>query len=358
LAAATHYTIEVISELGEPLEPKKAAKKFTKQCGVMVRDRIPITVREWHKRKGAKESEYVAERYKEGLWNDLMAHFTLPECENDADTAALRLKVKQWSLKKMAELFRQWKKRIWQKYQKNKTAPKFEGYLAKQEHHWEEFKKYKESEDAKDLSEKNKKNAALKKYHHHMGTGGYATAMPKWDKKEAELLAKGIEPEPMREEWELRARNWFLGHGSEYDENTGDLVCSDGIRIPRERWLKVVKEIKEGKTKFRPDREKDLLTKVLGNDEHGGRTRGLGPSYPWVIGFPKDKGTYRSRARAKQRREEEERDRFNQLLARLDRQQQQIDELRGVRQCNTQVFRLGCLLCHPPQSQERYCCGT
>ena len=111
----------------------------------MVRDRIPITVREWNKTKKAKQSEYVAERYKEGLWNDLMAHFTLPECENDADTAALRLKVKQWSLKKMAELFRRWKKRIWQKYQKNKTAPKFEGYLAKQEHHWEEFKKYKES---------------------------------------------------------------------------------------------------------------------------------------------------------------------------------------------------------------------
>ena len=107
------------------------------------------------------------------------------------------------------------------------------------------------------MSEKNKKNAALKKYHHHMGTGGYATAMPKWDKKEAELLAKGITPEPMREEWELRARNWFLGHGSEYDENTGDLVCSDGIRIPRKTWLEVVKEIKEGKIKLRPDREKD-----------------------------------------------------------------------------------------------------
>jgi hypothetical protein len=35
---------------------------------------------------------------------------------------------------------------------------------------------------------------------------------------------------------------------------------------------KKVKEIKEGKRKFTPDREKDLLTLVLGNDKHGGRT--------------------------------------------------------------------------------------
>jgi hypothetical protein len=58
-----------------------------------------------------------------------------------------------------------------------------------------------------------------------------------------------------------------------------------------------VKEIKEGKRQFTPDREKDLLTLVLGNDEHGGRTRGFGPY---------------------------------QLLARLNDQQQQINELRGV----------------------------
>ena len=84
----------------------------------------------------------------------------------------------------------------------------------------------------------------------------------------------------------------------------------------------MVKEIKEGKIKFHPDREKDLLTKVLGNPEHGGRTRGLGPSYPWEIEFPKDKDTYRSRSRAKKRWEEEEEDKFTQLLARIDKQQQ------------------------------------
>ena len=139
------------------------------------------------------------------------------------------------------------------------------------------------------MSENNKKNVEKKKYLHKLGPGGYETDMPKWDKKEQELLAKGIEPEWIRDEWELRARNWFLAHGGSYNEDTGDLVCSDGLRIPRENWKKIVKEIKEGTRKFTPDREKDLLTLVLGNDEHGGRTRGFGPSYRGGLGLLKTK---------------------------------------------------------------------
>ena len=320
----------MILPTGEPKLPKNAADTFKKQCGVLVRDHVPISVREWNKRKGAADSDYVAERYKDNLWNDIMSHFNLPECENEDAANKLRAKVKQWTLKKMAELFRSWKKKLWKKYRKTKKVPVFEGYLAKQANHWKAFQEYKQSEDAKALSEKNKKNADKKKYHHTLGPGGYETAIPKWDKKEQDLLAKGIIPEPIRDEWEIRARNWFLAHGGSYDEETGDLICSDGLRIPRENWKKIVKEIKEGKRQFTADREKDLLTLVLGNDEHGGRTRGFGPSYPWWLGFARDQDTYRSRARAKKRQQDEENDKFNQLLARLNEQQKQIDELRGV----------------------------
>ena len=96
--ARTHYTFEVIFPTGEP--------KLPKQCGVLVRDHVPISVREWNKRKGAADSDYVAERYKDDLWNDRMSHFNLPECENEDAADKLRAKVKQWTLKKMAELFR------------------------------------------------------------------------------------------------------------------------------------------------------------------------------------------------------------------------------------------------------------
>jgi hypothetical protein len=61
------------------------------------------------------------------------------------------------------------------------------------------------------------------------------------------MIAKEITPEPIRDEWEMKARNWFLAHGGSYDELTGDLICSDGLRIPRKNWKKIVKKLKRGR---------------------------------------------------------------------------------------------------------------
>ena len=95
--------------------------------------------------------------------------------------------------------------------------------------------------------------------------------MPKWAEQEREMDRNGVIPEPIRDNWDLRARNGFLTHGCVYDMQTGNLVNkTDNIRIPRERWLKVTEEIKNGTLKFVPDRENDLLTFVLENREHGG----------------------------------------------------------------------------------------
>jgi hypothetical protein len=122
LDARTYNTFEVILPTGEPKLPKKATGVFKKQYEVLVRDHIPISVREWHERKGADDSEYVAKRYIESLWNNLMAHFNLPEYENEAAARKLRVKVKQWTLKKMAELFQGWKKQLWKNYLKTKEV--------------------------------------------------------------------------------------------------------------------------------------------------------------------------------------------------------------------------------------------
>ena len=81
----THFTITAISARGEPIEPKKAEVTFKKQCGVMVRDRVPISVREWNKTKKVPQSEFVADRFKDSLFDDLMAHFTLPELETEIE---------------------------------------------------------------------------------------------------------------------------------------------------------------------------------------------------------------------------------------------------------------------------------
>jgi hypothetical protein len=94
--------------------------------------------------------------------------------------------------------------------------------------------------------------------------------------------------------------------------------------------VKALQEVQEGK--FIPDRERDVLTKALRNAEHTGRTRGLGPNYPWSIGFAEDVDSYRKRERGKKRKEEEEKERLKKLEEKYDgmfmSMHKQIQELR------------------------------
>jgi hypothetical protein len=71
------YQIEKIGEDGEPIAPAAHASKFTRQCGVLVRDNILITIQEWKKTK-TKPVNYVRKRLKNMLWKKLMVNFTLP----------------------------------------------------------------------------------------------------------------------------------------------------------------------------------------------------------------------------------------------------------------------------------------
>ena len=71
------YNIDEIKEDGEPIAPKKNADKFIRQCRVIVRDQIPITVQEWNKPKKDQGVSFVDERAKNTLSDMLMSHFTL-----------------------------------------------------------------------------------------------------------------------------------------------------------------------------------------------------------------------------------------------------------------------------------------
>jgi hypothetical protein len=121
-----------------------------------------------------------------------------------------------------------------------------------------------------------------------------------------------------------------LGHGGYVDEQTGELVAPPAIVTPENELVKALQEVEEGK--FIPDRERDMLTKALGNAEHTGRTRGLGPNYPWSIGFAKDVESYRKRERGRKQKEEEEKEQIKKLKEKYDgmfiSMQKQIQELR------------------------------
>jgi len=297
------FKIEEVAEDGEPIAPAQHARLFVNQCGVILRDNIPITTQEWNKPK-ADGVSYVDDRSKDMLWNKLMTHFTLP-LEVDLQNKVIERKVKAWTLRKIGTQFCNHKKRLYSEYIKKNKTPEFKGALEKIKDHWDAFVEYKTSAEAQKKSEINKKNAALKKYHHTMGTGGYKVAKPKWDKIESDLLTKGIYPEPL--EWAERAKNWFYGHSGTLDPETGKCIYTkEHIAVPLESLKTAMKDVQEGK--FDPERENDEMTRALGNDEHPGRTRGKGP-IPWKIGFPNDSDSYRSRQRKKKR----EADRMQQI---------------------------------------------
>ena len=78
MEAGVKYNIDEISLSGESIAPKHHADEFIGQCGVVVRDQIPITIQEWHKTKEGREVSFVDEGAKNMLWDTLIAHFTLP----------------------------------------------------------------------------------------------------------------------------------------------------------------------------------------------------------------------------------------------------------------------------------------
>ena len=222
-----------------------------------------------------------------------MTHFNPPKSLSDEKKET----VKQWTLKRMAIQFQTWKKKLWDKYKKE--DPVFTGRLEKIRPHWAAFKAYKKSSTAQSRSAINKINAGKKKYHHRLGTGGYKTAIPKWEAFEAGLIVRGIIPQTA--DWPLRSKFWLFAHGAVLDEETGRIVAKgkwkEKIETITPLLIDAIDRVRKGT--YIPDREKDELTLALGNPEHVGRVRTAGTGVTLKEAFPECAGNYRSRGRKK-----------------------------------------------------------
>ena len=54
------FEISEISRSGEPTAPIRTKNAFVNQCGVLVRDKIPISIHQWYKpKKEDPEVSYV-----------------------------------------------------------------------------------------------------------------------------------------------------------------------------------------------------------------------------------------------------------------------------------------------------------
>jgi len=143
------------------------------------------------------------------------------------------------------------------------------------------------SEDSEKKTTQAKENARKKKHSHHLGQGGYASAIPKWQKMEDDLMARGIISVTFN--WLLRAKHYFYAHGVSLNMEDGSFVTSDARREAADRLEVALKAVSEGSLKS--DREKDELTYALGTPEHTGHVRGMGV-VPWKHGFSGNIETY------------------------------------------------------------------
>ena len=152
--------------------------------------------------------------------------------------------------------------------------------MEKQRDHWPAFVKFKESELPKEWSRINKANAAKKEQFNKLGPGGYALAMPKWDKSEQEMEDAGVTP--VTRSWPPRCRIWFYAHGGVLDSKTDLVSKKASLKGGEQKILDAIEEALKGV--FTPNRENDELTRALKNPEHPGRIRGKGV-VPWFEGF-------------------------------------------------------------------------
>nr|ABB47112.2 transposon protein, putative, CACTA, En/Spm sub-class [Oryza sativa Japonica Group] len=192
------HIITEVDEDGRPSAPVEAAKNYIHHSGWVVRDNVLVSKVYWHRTRARGDNDsFVPESEKEMLWTTMLETFTLP-----AGTENI---VKQWTLKKMAEQFQSFKGDLYKKYILKGLTPNFDVF-PKLRDHWDKFVAYKTGQQGQAMMVRNKENAAKKKYHHHLGSGGYSVAMPKWGEMEARLIERGIEPATAK--WPDRSKFW------------------------------------------------------------------------------------------------------------------------------------------------------
>ena len=82
MSSDERFEITAIAHDGEPIEPIRTKNTFSAQCGVLVRDKIPISIQQWYKPKDDPEVSYVNDMQKYDLWTELKSNFTLPPEDN------------------------------------------------------------------------------------------------------------------------------------------------------------------------------------------------------------------------------------------------------------------------------------
>ena len=102
---------------------------------------------------------------------------------------------------------------------------------------------------------------------------------------EADLTNKGI---PLGTAgWPERAKHWWYGHGGKLHPETGKCMHRDKVFTPTQKLIDAMADAAAGK--YRVDREKDELTRALGNAKKQDEYEAEAPVFRGRKGFPRTK---------------------------------------------------------------------
>ncbi|KAJ1268441.1 hypothetical protein BS78_07G135500 [Paspalum vaginatum] len=253
-------TVYVVNEVGvarQPLQPYLVRAKFSNTVGVVARSWMEPTWPDWRK---------VPDERKNFLWGEVKKVFHFPRGSEE--------RAKKYALKQLGESYRRWRTYLNDKYVKNNLTP-FAEFGRITQAQWDEFVRQKTTEEAIELSKANTALAKRDTHKSHLGPGGYAAKVDKWNKEREDAIAKGL-PDPYK----------------------GVKVAMGEKDFPKPETKEVVSRItslaEEHKArKFVLDREKDFLIVAIGTKEHGGRCRGISSKLNWKEGFTEDRYKYK-----------------------------------------------------------------
>jgi hypothetical protein len=155
------HIITEVDEDDRPSAPAEAAKNFVRHSGWVVKDNVPVSKVYWRRTRARGDYDsFVPESEKDTMWITMLETFTLPAGKENI--------VKQWTLKKMVEQFQSFKGDLYKKYILKGLTPNFDVF-PKLRDHWDEFVAYKTGQQGQAMMDRNKENAAKKKYHHLLG---------------------------------------------------------------------------------------------------------------------------------------------------------------------------------------------
>jgi len=64
------------------------------------------------------------------------------------------------------------------------------------------------------------------------------SAIPKWERMEREMMARGVVPQTIRENWGECSKQWLYGHGGTVDPVTGLLDYGPEVLRAAERLVR------------------------------------------------------------------------------------------------------------------------